>query len=188
MKVLGISGSLRRGSHNTLLLRVAGEMFEGDAVQFEVYEDLKLVPPYDEDDDRDPAPPAAAQLRAAVAGADAVLFSTPEYNSSIPGQLKNAVDWLSRPVGSNALRNKPVAVIGASTGMFGAVWSQAELRKVLAAAGARVIEGEVPVGHAHTRFDDDGRLNDESIAEQVRAVVGNVIAELEPARAGKVAA
>jgi chromate reductase len=188
MSVLGISGSLRRESHNTKLLRVAGEMFEAGGARFEIYEDLKLVPPYDEDDDRDPAPAAAAQLRAAVAGADAVFFSTPEYNSSIPGQLKNAVDWLSRPVASGALRNKPVAVIGASTGMFGAVWAQAELRKVLAAAGARVIEGEVPVGHAHTRFDDEGRLNDESIAEQLQAVVDNVIAELEPARADEVAA
>jgi chromate reductase len=187
MSILGISGSLRRESHNTKLLRVAGEMFEAAGARFEIYEDLKLVPPYDEDDDRDPAPAAAAQLRAAVAGADAVFVSTPEYNSSIPGQLKNAVDWLSRPVASGALRNKPVAVIGASTGMFGAVWAQAELRKVLAAAGARVIEGEVPVGHAHTRFDDEGGLNDESIAEQLQAVVDNVITELEPARADEVA-
>jgi len=171
MRVLGISGSLRRESHNTKLLRVAGEMFEADGVEFEIYEGLKLVPPYDEDDDRDPAPAAVARLRQAVAGADAVFFSTPEYNASIPGQLKNAIDWLSRPIGSSALTNKPVAVIGASTGMFGAVWAQAELRKSLATAGARVVEGEVPVGHAHTRFDEDGGLNDPNIAEQVRDVV-----------------
>jgi chromate reductase len=182
MKVLGISGSLRRESHNTKLLRSAGEMFEAEGVEFEIYDALKLVPPYDEDDDRDPAPAAAARLRAAVAGADAVFFSTPEYNSSIPGQLKNAIDWLSRPIGSNALRNKPVAVIGASTGMFGAVWSQAELRKALAASGARVVEGEVPVGHAHTRFDEAGRLNDPNIAEQVQEVVETLIAEADPAR------
>ncbi|HUE27210.1 MAG TPA: NADPH-dependent FMN reductase [Solirubrobacteraceae bacterium] len=182
MKVLGISGSLRRDSHNTKLLGVAAEMFERDGVEFEIYRDLKQVPPYDEDDDRDPAPAAAARLRAAVAEADAVFFSTPEYNSSIPGQLKNAIDWLSRPIGSHALRGKPVAVIGASTGMFGAVWSQAELRKTLAASGARVVEGEVAVGHAHTRFDEDGRLNDPEIAEQVQAVVENLIAEADPAR------
>ena len=182
MKVLGISGSLRRDSHNTKLLRSAGEMFGAEGVAFEIYDALKLVPPYDEDDDRDPAPAAAAQLRAAVAGADAVFFSTPEYNHSIPGQLKNAVDWLSRPIGSGALWNKPVAVIGASSGMFGAVWSQAELRKALAAAGARVVEGEVPVGHAHTRFNVDGRLNDPNIAEQVQEVVETVIAEADPAR------
>jgi chromate reductase, NAD(P)H dehydrogenase (quinone) len=182
MKVLGISGSLRRDSHNAKLLGVAAEMFERDGVEFEIYGDLKQVPPYDEDDDRDPAPAAAAQLRAVVAEADAVFFSTPEYNSSIPGQLKNAIDWLSRPIGSNALRGKPVAVIGASTGMFGAVWSQAELRKTLAASGARVVEGEVAVGHAHTRFDEDGRLNDPEIAEQVQAVVETLIAEADPAR------
>jgi chromate reductase, NAD(P)H dehydrogenase (quinone) len=182
MKVLGISGSLRRESHNTKLLRSAGEMFEAEGVEFEIYDALKLVPPYDEDDDHDGDPAAAAHLRAAVSGADAVFFSTPEYNSSIPGQLKNAIDWLSRPIGSGALANKPVAVIGASTGMFGAVWSQAELRKTLAASGARVVEGEVPVGHAHTRFDEAGRLNDPNIAEQVREVVETLIAEADPAR------
>jgi chromate reductase, NAD(P)H dehydrogenase (quinone) len=179
MKVLGISGSLRRDSHNTKLLRTAGEMFERYGVEFEVYEDLKQVPPYDEDDDRDPAPAAVARIRAAVAGADAVFFSTPEYNHSIPGQLKTAVDWLSRPAGSGALSGKHVAVIGASAGMFGAVWSQAELRKVLAAAGARVADGELAVGHAHTRFDNDGRLNDPELAEQVDAVVEALIADVD---------
>jgi len=188
MTVLGISGSLRRGSHNSQLLRVAGEMFEADGIQFEVYEDLKLVPPYDEDDDRDPAPAAVAQLRTAVAGADAVFFATPEYNHSVPGQLKNAVDWLSRPIGAGAIWGKPAAVVGASTGVFGAVWAQAELRKTLAAAGARVIEGEVPVGHAHTRFDEQGGLNDENLAEQVRAVVRTLIAEAEPAQGERLAA
>jgi chromate reductase len=188
MKVLGISGSLRRDSHNTKLLRAAGEIFQAHGAEFEIYSDLKLVPPYDEDDDRDPFPAAVTQLRGAVAGADAVFFSTPEYNSSIPGQLKNAIDWLSRPVGSNALRNKPVAVIGASTGMFGAVWAQAELRKALATAGARVVEGEVAVGHAHTRFGEQSKLADPTIAEQVQAVVAALIAEAEPAQIESVAA
>jgi chromate reductase len=188
MKVLGISGSLRRDSHNTKLLRAAGGMFERYGVEFEIYDELKVVPPYDEDDDREPAPAAVARLRAAVAGADAVLVSTPEYNHSIPGQLKTAVDWLSRPAGSGALNGKHVAVIGASSGMFGAVWSQAELRKVLAAAGARVVEGEVAVGHAHTRFDDDGRLNSSELAEQVDAVVQDLIAEVDPDVAAELAA
>jgi chromate reductase, NAD(P)H dehydrogenase (quinone) len=187
MKVLGISGSLRRDSHNTKLLRVAGELFRDAGADFEIYPDLKLVPPYDEDDDRDPTPAAVAQLRAAVAGADALFFSTPEYNSSIPGQLKNAIDWLSRPIASNVLRNKPVAVIGASTGMFGAVWAQAELRKTLAAAGARVVEGEVAVGHAHTRFGEQDELTDATIAEQVGEVVEALIAETTPAQRSLVA-
>jgi chromate reductase, NAD(P)H dehydrogenase (quinone) len=177
MRVLAISGSLRRDSDNTKLLRAAGEMFEQSGVEFELYDRLKQVPPYDEDDDGDHAPAAAAHLRAAVAGADAVLFSTPEYNHSIPGQLKNAVDWLSRPVGAGAVANKPVAVVGSSRGMFGAVWAQAELRKVLAASSARVVEGEVAVGHSHTRYDERGELTDASLREQLQAVVDALIAE-----------
>jgi len=170
MRVLGISGSLRRDSHNAALLRHAGELFEAEGAEFEIYDGLRDIPPYDEDYDTEDAPAAVAQLRAAVAAADAVFFTTPEYNSSIPGVLKNAIDWVSRPIATTPLRNKPVAVIGASTGMFGAVWAQAELRKVLAATGARVVEGEVAVGHAHTRFDD-GRLNDPNLEEEVREVV-----------------
>ncbi len=180
MKLLGISGSLRRESYNSLLLENVRELL-ADEVELEVYEDLKAVPPFDEDDEADPAP-AVERLRGAIAGADAVLFATPEYNSSIPGQLKNAVDWASRPIATAALRNKPVAVVGASTGMFGAVWAQAELRKVLAATGARVIEGEVAVGHAHARFDEDGHLNDENLAEQLQAVVDTLVGAARPAR------
>ena len=129
------------------------------------------MPPYDEEDDVQPAPPAVARFRDAIAGADALLFATPEYNSSVPGQLKNALDWASRPLATNVLRNKPVAVVGASTGAFGAVWAQAELRKVLAATGARVIDGEVAVGHAPQRFDEQGRLTDENLREELGEVV-----------------
>jgi chromate reductase len=180
MKVLGISGSLRRDSYNTKLLRVAEELFPS-VVDFELWEGLKEVPPYDEDDDVQPAPAAVAALRAAIAGADAVLIATPEYNSSIPGHLKNAVDWVSRPLAANPLRNKPVAVIGASTGAFGAVWAQAELRKVLAATGARVVEADVALGHAHAKFDGDGELVDETVRDQLQEVVDALLAET-PAR------
>jgi chromate reductase, NAD(P)H dehydrogenase (quinone) len=159
-RILGISGSLRRDSHNTSLLRAAAEA-AGPDIEFELYDGLKQIPPYDEDDDVDPRPESVARLNEAIASADAVFFSTPEYNSSIPGQLKNAIDWVSRPVATNALRNKPVAVVGASTGGFGAVWAQAELRKVLAAVGARVLDLELPVPHAHTRFEDGGLTDDE---------------------------
>lgn len=180
MRVLGISGSLRRDSHNTALLRHAGELFEAEGAEFELYDGLRQIPPYDGDDDRDIAPEAVARIRAAVAEADAVFFTTPEYNHSIPGVLKNAVDWLSRPLATNVLRNKPVAVIGASTGMFGAVWAQAELRKVLAATGARVVDGEVAVGRAMERFDEDGRLSDDDLDGQVREVVSDLLAEVRP--------
>src|SRR5919199_2597717 len=160
MRILGIAGSLRSGSYNRRLLLAAGELLPDD-VELVVFEDLKAVPPYDEQDDVEPAPAAVARLRAAIAGADAVLFATPEYNSSIPGQLKNAVDWASRPLATNVLRNKPVAVVGASTGAFGAVWAQADLRKVLGATGARVVDVELPVGHAQQRVDEaSGELTD----------------------------
>jgi chromate reductase len=179
MRILGISGSLRDASYNTKLLRVAGRLLPDD-VEFVVWDGLKAVPPYDEDDDRDPAPEGAQRFRDAIAGADALLFATPEYNSSVPGQLKNAIDWASRPLATNVLRNKPVAVIGASAGMFGAVWAQADLRKVLAATGARVVEGEVAVGHAHTRFDEDGNLTDDNLVQQIDEVVHTLVAETQP--------
>ena len=178
MKVLAISGRLRRDSYNTTLLRAAVQLLP-PAVDFVLYDGLKGVPPYDQEDDVEPAPPAVAALRRAVADADAVLISTPEYNSSIPGVLKNALDWVSRPVATNPLRNKPVAVIGASTGAFGAVWAQAELRKVLAAIGARVVEGEVALGHAPTRFAEDGRLEDESLQEQLEETIEALLAEAD---------
>jgi len=183
MKVLGISGSLRRDSHNTNLLRAAAELVDGET-ELELWEGLKGVPPYDADDDVAEAPAAVADLRAAIAGADAVLFATPEYNSSIPGQLKNALDWVSRPLATNPLRNKPVAVVGASTGAFGAVWSQAELRKVLAAIGARVLECEVACRHATSSFDEHGRLVDDEVRMQLAEAVEQLV---EAARARDVA-
>jgi chromate reductase, NAD(P)H dehydrogenase (quinone) len=176
MTVLAISGSLRRDSYNTKLLRAAEELL-APGVELELYEGLKEIPPYDEDDDGPQAPGSVVALREAVAKADAILIATPEYNSSIPGQLKNALDWVSRPIATNTLRYKPVAVVGASTGAFGAVWSQAELRKVLAAIGARVIEGDVAVGHAPTRFDDDGSLIDLELREQLGEVVDALLGE-----------
>ena len=179
MKVLGISGSVRRESYNRRLLAAAAELLP-PGVDFELWDGLKSVPPYDEDDDGDIAPAPVAELRAAIAGADAVLIATPEYNSSIPGALKNAIDWASRPIATNVLRNKPVAVIGASTGAFGAVWAQAELRKVLAATGARVVDVEVVVGHADERFDADGRLIGDELRTELVEAVGMLVAEAHP--------
>ena len=176
MRILAVSGSLRRDSHNTNLLRAAAEL-AGEDVDFELWDGLKAVPPYDEDDDVEPAPPAVAQLREAIARADAVLFATPEYNSSIPGQLKNALDWVSRPLAGNPLRNVPVAVVGCSSGVFGAVWAQAELRKVLAATGARVLETELAVGQASTCFVD-GRLADEELRGRLGEIVEQLAAEV----------
>ena len=157
MRVLGISGSLRSGSHNTSLLREAGRHMR-DGVEYAIYDGLREIPPYDEDLDAEGTPAAVADLKRAITEADGVLFATPEYNSSIPGQLKNAIDWVSRPFATNPLRNKPVAVIGSSTGMFGAMWAQAELRKVLAATGARVVDAELSVPKAQAHLGEGGSL------------------------------
>ena len=168
--ILGLSGSLREGSHNTSLLRAAATALP-PGVELRLYEGLREIPPYDSDRDVEPADPAVERLREAIASADGVLIATPEYNGSIPGVLKNALDWASRPFPDNAFRGKPVAVIGASTGLFGAVWAQAETRKVLGVVGADVIDQELPVGLADTACADDGQLLD---AEQRAALAGLV--------------
>jgi chromate reductase len=125
------------------------------------------MPPYDED--AEPGPPhlPVERLRSKIEGADAVLVATPEYNASVPGVLKNAIDWASRPFPDNALRDKPFAVMGASTGLFGAVWAQAELRKVLRHAGAHVLDEELPVGGAEWAFAEDGDLADPELATRL---------------------
>lgn len=176
MKVLAISGSLRRDSHNTALLRAAGDLLP-DGVEFELYSDLASVPLYNEDLDGDHPPRAVARLRDAIAEADAVLFSTPEYNASIPGVIKNAVDWASRPFKTNPFRGKPSMVIGSSTGLFGAVWAQAELRKVLNHIGAEVIGEELPLGTVHEAFAEDGSLADPAVADRLRGDLAQFVEE-----------
>ena len=188
MRVLGISGSLRHGSYNTSLLRHARDLFEADGAEFEIYHGLREIPPYDEDCDTEEVPEAVSRIREAVRDADGVFFVTPEYNSSIPGALKNALDWLSRPFASTPLRYKPVAVIGASSGMFGAVWAQAELRKVLGAIGARVTEGEVAVGNASERFDENGRLTEPNLEQEVHEVISTLLADAQSAKTSQAAA
>jgi chromate reductase len=183
MRVLGISGSLRHESHNSALLRAAAERLPAGA-ELVPYERLAEIPPYDEDVEVRDVPEPVGELREAILNADAVLIATPEYNHSIPGQLKNALDWASRPAGKSALNGKPAAVVGASTGMFGAVWAQAELRKVLGAMGGRVLEAELPVAHA-TELHRGGRLElppeqaerlDEILAELVAAAERELVA------------
>ncbi|HWB70320.1 MAG TPA: NADPH-dependent FMN reductase [Solirubrobacterales bacterium] len=180
MRVLGISGSLRSDSHNSALLRAAAEWLPGGAELVE-FDRLADIPAYDEDLDVEPAPTAVADLRAAIRGADAVLIATPEYNHSIPGALKNALDWASRPAGRSALNGTPAAVIGASTGMFGAVWSQAETRKVLSAMGGRVLEAELPVGHAHRheRLDGDRLALEPEQGQRLREILAELVSAAE---------
>lgn len=176
MRILGISGSLRRGSYNTRLLRAAGEELPPGAALREWY-GLGDLPAYNED--LEAAPPAPVRdLLAAIEDADALLIATPEYNASLPGTLKNALDWASRPFPDNVLREKPAAVIGASTGLFGAVWAQAEVRKVLKASGARVLESELPVGMAESAFTEDGDLIDPELTVRLEELLGDLVREV----------
>jgi chromate reductase, NAD(P)H dehydrogenase (quinone) len=181
MRILGISGSLRRDSYNTKLLRAAARLLP-PGVELALFDGLKAVPPFDADDERSPIPPQGVfELRSAIDGADALLIATPEYNHSIPGVLKNAIDWASRPVETAALRNKPAAVIGASSGMFGAVWSQAETRKALAGAGARVLDRELPVGSADEQFHPlDGHLVDSDLEAALGGILLELASEVQP--------
>src|ERR687888_2185463 len=171
MRILGLSGSLRRDSHNTSLLRAAA-MSLPSGVELDLYDGLDDLPHYNADIDGEPAPEPVARLREAISAADGVLIATPEFNGSIPGALKNALDWASRPFPDNALRGKPVAVVGASTGMFGAGWGQAEGRKVLRTIGADVLDGELPVGQAHAAFGDDGHLSEPELRQALAQLVG----------------
>ena len=173
MRILGISGSLRHESHNSRLLRAAAEMLPSGAELVPV-KGLGMVPPYNEDLDTEDAPRAVQRLREQVAEADAVLIATPEYNASVPGHLKNAIDWVSRPFDDNPFRGKPVLVIGASTGIFGAVWAQAELRKVLNHLGAKVADSELAVGQAQLILSDEGWRESE-LASRLAEQVGDLV-------------
>jgi chromate reductase, NAD(P)H dehydrogenase (quinone) len=182
MRILGIAGSVRRESHNRKLLRAAGEVLPPGAELVE-WDGLASLPIFDQDLESDP-PPAVRELLAAIEEADALLIATPEYNASLPGGLKNALDWASRPFPDNVLRYKPSAVIGASTGLFGAVWAQAEVRKVLQASGADVVENELPVGMADSAFTDDGMLADPELTARLGDLLGDLTREVRtPAQA-----
>jgi chromate reductase len=175
MKILAISGSLRAASHNTALLRAAAELAP-EGIEFELYEDLEALPPYNEDRDTDQPPTEVARLRDAIEDADAVLFATPEYNATMPGQVKQVVDWASRPRGPDAvLWGKPVAAIGASVTDYGAMWAQDHLRKALGLAGARVLDTELAIAKAQDHFDTEGRLIDPETQEQLTELVEGLV-------------
>jgi chromate reductase len=178
MRILGIAGSLRRGSHNRRLLRAAGTLLP-PGVELVEWDGLAGLPAFDEDLENTP-PEAVREFFALIESTDAILIATPEYNASLPGALKNALDWASRPFPENVLRYKPAAVIGASTGLFGAVWAQAEVRKVLKASGAHALESELPVGMADYAFADGGdALADPELAERLRDLLGDLVREVK---------
>ena len=176
MRILGIAGSLRRGSHNRRLVRAAAQQLP-PGVELVEWDGLAGIPAFDEDLETTP-PDVVQAFLDEIEAADAVLIATPEYNASVPGALKNALDWASRPFPDNVLKEKPMAVVGASTGLFGAVWAQAEVRKVLKASGAHVLEDELPVGLADGAFGDDDRLQDPELAARLADLVGDLVREV----------
>jgi chromate reductase len=179
MRVLTISGSLRPDSYNAQLLNAVEEQAPAD-LELHPFEGLADIPHFHGDrTDPDPVPEAVERLRREIEAADAVLISTPEYNGSIPGTLKNALDWVSVPFPDNAVKGKPVAVIGASTGGYGGMWAQAELRKVLGIMGARVVPADFSLAHAQQQFDEHGSLKANQ-AGRLAVAIEQLLAEAQP--------
>ena len=177
MRILGITGSLRKDSHNSLLLRSASRVIPADAefVELDV-EVLRNLPHYDEDLDQ----PGLANtwvnaLRSEVLEADALLFVTPEYNGGLPSAIKNAVDWVSRPKLEGAIKGKPSAAISASEGQFGGVWAQDHLRKVLATAGARVVDAEFAVAKAHEVRAEHGDVLHPAVESELAEILEELV-------------
>jgi NAD(P)H-dependent FMN reductase len=176
INVLVLLGSLRAASVNRQLAELAVESAP-DGVRLQVFDRLGELPFYNEDIDNDAVAEPVAALRAAAAEADATLVVTPEYNGSIPGVLKNAIDWLSRPYGNGALQGKPLAVVGAALGQYGGVWAHDETRKSFGIAGPRVVE-DLKLSVPTTTFDGRHPRENAEVAESLRNVVGKLAAEV----------
>ena len=169
LKILGIAGSLRKGSYNRSALRAAAKLVPQGA-HLETF-DLDTIPPFNSDLERE-LPYSVRAFKAAIQAADAILIVTPEYNYSVPGVLKNAIDWASRPYGENAWDGKTVGVMGASTGLLGTVRAQYHLRQIFVFLNMfPVNKPEVMIAHADDKFDDDGNLTDQLTAQKIRELL-----------------
>lgn len=178
--IVGISGSLRRGSFNAGLISAASEALpENVSLRIESIADIPLYNGDVESDSGIPAP--VARLKDAIAEADALLISTPEYNHSMPGVLKNAIDWLSRPPDDRArvFENRPVAIMGAAPGRFGTLLSQTAWLPVLHSLGTRTWNGRMLVSGARKLFDDEGRLNDEETRQRLQKFIADFVRFIE---------
>jgi chromate reductase, NAD(P)H dehydrogenase (quinone) len=173
IRILGIAGSLRRKSYNRAALRTAQQLAPEDAV-IDIFE-LDGIPVFSEDDERQP-PVKIVELKKRIREADAILFVTPEYNYSIPGGLKNAIDWASRPYGDNAWNGKPVAVMGASLGTLGTARAQYHLRQVFVFLNMLAInQPEVMIANAEQNFDAEGNLTNERTKNSIRQLLTNLV-------------
>lgn len=177
MHIVGLCGSLRQDSYNRRLLLAASAALPDDAT-FLMVEDLATLPAFNADRDTRDAPPAVVTFRRTMRAASGLLVTTPEYNGSVPGWLKNAIDWVSRPYPGNALRGKPVLVAGASVSPHGAVRAQADLRRVLEAAGASVLDTGLAVPEAHEAFAMDGELLNRELGLTLVRLVGAFVARI----------
>jgi NAD(P)H-dependent FMN reductase len=176
IKVLVLLGSLRARSVNRQLVELAVESAPA-GVQLRLFDRLGEVPFYNEDIDNDAAPEPVVALRAAAAEADAALVVTPEYNGTIPGVLKNAIDWLSRPFGNGALKGKPAAVIGGSYGQYGGVWAHDDTRKTFGIAGPRIVEG-LELSVPFKSLDGKHPRENAEVAAKLRDIIGKLAAEV----------
>jgi chromate reductase len=183
IRILGVAGSLRRASLNRGLLRAAAELAP-DEVSIDVF-DLAPVPLYNGDVEAAGDPESVAALKAAIRAADGVLFVTPEYNHGVPGVMKNALDWASRPPASAALNGKPVGIIGASPGQTGSARGQSQLRQAFEFTNSYCMpQPEILVFRAHEKFDGDGRLIDEQTRKHLARYVAALAAWIRRFREG----
>ncbi|MCW5774717.1 MAG: NAD(P)H-dependent oxidoreductase [Rhodospirillaceae bacterium] len=174
IKILGINGSLRKQSFNRSAL-LAAQSLVPEGASLDIY-DLHGLPLFNQDDEQSPAP-AVTQFKAAIRAADAILFATPEYNYSIPGALKNAIDCASRPYGDSAWKDKPVAIIGASVGVLGTARAQYHLRQTFVFLNMhQVNQPEVFIGQAAGKFDAQGNLTDEAAKGLIKTLLANLVA------------
>jgi chromate reductase, NAD(P)H dehydrogenase (quinone) len=174
LKILGVPGSLRRGSYNLSALRTAEKLVPPDA-EIEIF-DLHGIPPFSEDDERNP-PERVIEFKKKIRDADAILIATPEYNHSIPGVLKNAMDWASRPYGDSAWNGKPVAIMGASAGAIGTARAQYHLRQTFVFLNMQPVQQpEVLIGPASQKFDAEGNLTDEKTKQLISQLLQNLVA------------
>jgi chromate reductase len=174
LSIFGFAGSLRKGSYNKALLRAAAELMP-DQAQLEIF-DLKGIPPFNDDNVKENMPEAVKEFKAKIKAADAILIATPEYNFSIPGVLKNAIDWASRPYGDNSLEGKPVAIMSASTGLLGGARAQYHLRQTFVFLDMHPVnKPEVFVTFAPEKIDEQGKLTDETTRKIIRQLLESLI-------------
>lgn len=172
MKVLAISGSLRADSFTTRIARAAGDLVP-DGVEIELYDNLEAIPNFNQDLEGS-EPQAVVDLRDRIKAADALLIITPEYNATMPGGLKNAIDWASRPHGESALAGKPAAILSNSPMPFGGLWANQQVRKSFTITGTPTVEREVAIGKVDEKTDDSNRITDETARDEVIALLAEL--------------